>query len=87
MNQRLIYPEIAKNNGVQGRVTLKFIVDRQGKVTEVSVLHSVDPSLDKEAVRVVSMSPNWTPGKNKGKAVSVMYVFPVIFNLQYGSWR
>ena len=87
VNQRLIYPEIAKNKGVQGRVTLKFIVDRQGKVTDVSVLHSVDPSLDKEAVRVVSMSPNWTPGRNKGKAVSVMYVYPVIFNLQYGSWR
>lgn len=87
VNQRLTYPEIAKNKGVQGRVTLKFIVDKQGKVTDVSVLHSVDPSLDKEAVRVVSMSPNWTPGKNKGKAVSVMYVFPVIFNLEYGSWR
>ena len=82
MNQRLIYPEIAKNKGVQGRVTLKFIVDKQGKVTDVSVLHSVDPSLDKEAVRVVSMSPHWTPGKNKGKAISVMYVFPVIFNLR-----
>lgn len=82
VSQRLIYPEIAKNKGVQGRVTLKFIVDKQGKVTDVSVLHSVDPSLDKEAVRVVSMSPHWTPGKNKGKAISVMYVFPVIFNLR-----
>ena len=87
VNMRLVYPETAKNKGVQGRVTLKFIIDKEGKVRDVSVLNSVDPSLDKEAVRVVSMSPNWTPGKNKGKTVSVMYVFPVIFNLEYGSWR
>ena len=63
VNQRLVYPEIAKENGVQGRVTLQFTVEKDGTVTKVKVLRGVDPSLDKEAVRVVSMSPKWKPGK------------------------
>ena len=57
VNSRLVYPEIAKENGVQGRVTLQFTVEKDGTVTKVKVLRGVDPSLDKEAVRVVSMSP------------------------------
>ena len=59
VNSRLEYPEIAKENGVQGRVTLQFTVEKDGSVTKVKVLRGVDPSLDKEAVRVVSMSPKW----------------------------
>ena len=82
VNSRLVYPEIAKENGVQGRVTLQFTVEKDGTVTKVKVLRSVDPSLDKEAVRVVSMSPKWKPGKQRDRAVPVTYTFPVIFQLR-----
>jgi protein TonB len=82
VNERLVYPEIAKENGVQGRVTLQFTVEKDGKVTGVKVLRGVDPSLDKEAVRVVSMSPKWKPGKQRDRAVKVTYTFPVIFQLR-----
>ena len=68
VNSRLQYPEIAKENGVQGRVTLQFTVEKDGTVTKVRVLRGVDPSLDKEAVRVVSSSPKWKPGKQIGRA-------------------
>ena len=82
VNSRLQYPEIAKENGVQGRVTLQFTVEKDGTVTKVRVLRGVDPSLDKEAVRVVSMSPKWKPGKQRDRAVPVTYTFPVIFQLR-----
>ena len=82
VNQRLVYPEIAKENGVQGRVTLQFTVENDGSVTKVKVLRGVDPSLDKEAVRVVSQSPKWKPGKQRDRAVPVTYTFPVIFQLR-----
>lgn len=82
VNQRLVYPEIAKENGVQGRVTLQFTVEKDGSVTNVKVLRGVDPSLDKEAVRVVSSSPKWVPGKQRDRAVKVTYTFPVIFQLR-----
>ena len=82
VNERLVYPEIAKENGVQGRVTLEFTVEKDGSISKVKVLRGVDPSLDKEAVRVVSMSPKWTPGKQRDRAVPVKYTFPVIFQLR-----
>lgn len=82
VNERLVYPEIAKENGVSGRVTLQFTVETDGRVTNVKVLRGVDASLDKEAVRVVSMSPKWTPGKQRDRAVKVTYTFPVIFQLR-----
>lgn len=82
VNQRLVYPEIAKENGVQGRVTLQFTVEKDGRVTNVKVLRGVDSSLDKEAVRVVSSSPKWTPGRQRDRAVKVTYTFPVIFQLR-----
>ena len=82
MNSRLVYPEIAKENGVQGRVTLQFTVEADGRVTNVKVLRGVDESLDKEAVRVVSSSPKWKPGKQRDRAVKVTYTFPVIFQLR-----
>lgn len=78
----IVYPEIAKENGVQGRVTLQFEIGKDGTVTNVKVLRGVDSSLDKEAVRVVSNSPKWTPGKQRGKAVKVKYNFPVTFQLK-----
>lgn len=82
VNSKLQYPEIAKENGVQGRVTLQFTVNPDGFVSNVKVLRGVDSSLDKEAVRVVSMSPKWKPGKQRDRAVKVTYTFPVIFQLR-----
>ena len=82
VNQRLVYPEVAKENGVQGRVMLQFTVGTDGSVSGVKVLRGVDPSLDKEAVRVVSQSPTWTPGKQRDRKVKVTYTFPVIFQLR-----
>lgn len=82
VNSKLQYPEIAKENGVQGRVTLQFTVNPDGSVSNVKVLRGVDSSLDNEAVRVVSMSPKWKPGKQRDRAVKVTYTFPVIFQLR-----
>ena len=82
VNSRLVYPEIAKENGVQGRVTLQFTVNADGTVSNVKVLRGVDSSLDKEAGRVVSSSPKWKPGKQRDRAVKVTYTFPVIFQLR-----
>ena len=82
VNQRLVYPEIAKENGVQGRVMLQFTVAPDGSVTNVKVVRGVDSALDKEAVRVVSSSPKWTPGRQRDRAVKVVYTFPVIFQLR-----
>ncbi|HPK29952.1 MAG TPA: energy transducer TonB [Bacteroidales bacterium] len=82
VNSKLVYPELAKENGVQGRVTLQFTVYTDGSVRDVKVLRGVDASLDKEAVRIVSMSPKWTPGKQRERPVKVTYTFPVLFQLR-----
>ena len=82
VNKNLDYPEIAKENGVQGKVILQFTVNPDGSVSNVKVLRGVDSSLDKEAVRVVSKSPKWKPGKQRDRAVKVTYTFPVIFQLR-----
>ena len=79
---KIVYPEIAKENGVQGRVTLQFTIETDGSVKNVKVLRGVDSSLDKEAVRVVSSSPKWTPGMQRNKPVRVKYTFPVVFQLR-----
>lgn len=76
------YPEIAAENGISGRVYIQFCVNSKGDVVDVIVLRGVDSALDKEAVRVVSGSPKWTPGKQRGKAVKVQFTFPVNFVLQ-----
>lgn len=81
VNSHLEYPKEAKENGIQGRVTLQFTVEPDGRITDVSVLRGIDSSLDKEAVRVVSKSPRWSPGLHDGKPVRVTYTFPVIFQL------
>src|SRR5574344_1560585 len=82
VNGKLVYPEIAKENGVQGRVTLQFTVNADGSVSNVIVLRGVDSSLDKEAVRIVSSSPKWKPGRQRERPVKVTYTFPVIFQLR-----
>ena len=82
VNRHLRYPEIAKENGVQGRVTAQFTVDEEGQVTDVRILRGVDESLDKEALRVISLSPRWEPATRNGEPVSVTFTFPVIFGLR-----
>jgi len=82
VHERIIYPEIAKENGVQGRVVLSFIVDADGYVKNVTVLRGVDPSIDKEAVRVASSSPRWKPGRQRDRNVRVRYHFPLNFQLR-----
>ena len=76
------YPTVAAENGVQGHVVVGFVVERDGSITDVSVLRGVDPSLDREAMRVVKSMPRWTPGKQNGSAVRVKYQVPVAFRLQ-----
>ena len=82
VNQHLEYPEVARENGVSGRVMLQFTVNPNGSVTDVKVLRGVDPALDKEAVRVISSSPKWEPGRQRDRAVKVTYTFPVVFQLR-----
>lgn len=79
--KNLQYPESALNNGVQGQVVLKFVVERDGRVTDIQVLKKVDPALDKEAVRVLEKMPKWTPGKQRGKAVRSRFTLPVRFKI------
>ena len=76
------YPPIAQENGIQGRVIIAFVVERDGSVSDVHVAKSVDPALDKEAVRVVKSCPKWIPGKQNGSPVRVKYTVPVSFRLQ-----
>ena len=76
------YPVIAQENGIQGRVIVSFVVEKDGSVADATVVRGVDPSLDKEALRVVNAMPKWTPGKQRGKPVRVKYTLPVTFRLQ-----
>lgn len=76
------YPELAKENNIQGKVILRFCVTYKGKVDQVSVVRGVDPSLDEEAIRVIKMLPLWKPGKQGGKPVNVWYSVPISFQLK-----
>ena len=78
--QNMVYPVTAQENGVQGRVTVSFVVETDGSITDVKVARSVDPSLDREAMRVVKAMPKWTPGKKDGKPVRVKYTVPMVFH-------
>ncbi len=82
LGKNVKYPVVAQENGVQGRVVVSFVVERDGSITDVTVVRSVDPSLDKEAARVVASMPKWIPGKQNGSAVRVKYNVPVSFRLQ-----
>lgn len=81
LNQNIRYPAEAQDNCVQGRVVVSFVVGKDGHISDVTVLRSVDPSLDKEAVRVIRNMPRWTPGKQGGEPVKVRYNVPVSFRL------
>lgn len=80
--KNLKYPSVAQENGIQGRVMVSFVVNKDGSIVDPKIIRSVDPSLDKEAIRVVSSMPKWTPGKQRGKTVRVKYSLPVTFRLQ-----
>ena len=82
LQKAIKYPPVAEENGIQGRVICTFVVERDGSVTDVRIAKSVDPSLDKEAQRVVSAMPKWIPGKQNGQSVRVKYTLPVTFRLQ-----
>ena len=82
LNSNIKYPVVAQENGVQGRVVVSFVVEKDGSITDVRVVRSVDPSLDREATRVVKSMPHWIPGKQNGSAVRVKYNVPVTFKLQ-----
>lgn len=81
INQNVVYPEIAKENGIQGRVFVQFVVNQKGEVEQVKIVRGVDPSLDKEAVRVIQSLPKWTPGSQRGKPVKVSFTVPINFQL------
>lgn len=82
ISKMLQYPVIAQENGIQGKVVCSFIINQDGSVTDAEVVSGVDPSLDREALRIVSAMPKWTPGTQRGKAVRVKYTMPVTFTLQ-----
>ena len=82
LGSNIKYPAIAAENGIEGRVIVQFVVERDGSVSGVHVVRGVDPSLDKEATRVVAQMPKWIPGKQNGSAVRVKYTVPVTFRLQ-----
>lgn len=83
LSENVKYPVIAQENGIQGRVICQFVVNKDGAIVDVEVVRSGgDPSLDKEAIRVIKSMPKWTPGKQRGKAVRVKYTVPVNFRLQ-----
>lgn len=82
LNENVKYPVVAQENGVSGRVIVSFVVERDGSITDVQVVRSVDPALDKEAARAVKSMPKWIPGKQNGQAVRVKYNVPVLFRLQ-----
>ncbi len=82
LSDNIRYPVIAQENGIQGRVICNFVVERDGSITDVQVVRGVDPSLDREAVRVIQQMPRWKPGKQRGQAVRVRFTLPVVFRLQ-----
>ncbi len=81
LKDNLKYPILAQENGISGRVFVAFVVERDGSITDVKVARSVDPSLDKEAVRVVKSMPKWNPGKQRNKPVRVAFTVPINFTL------
>ena len=82
ISENIKYPVIAQENGIQGRVICPFVVNKDGSIVDITVVRGVDPSLDKEAIRVIKSMPTWKPGKQRGKPVRVKYTLPIVFRLQ-----
>ena len=85
LQQNIKYPKEAQEQGKQGRVIVQFVVNKDGSICEDTIIRSVDPQLDAEAIRVIRSMPNWTPGKQKGEPVRVRFTIPVTFRLQGGT--
>lgn len=81
ISDNLKYPVLAKQNRIQGKVFVSFVVGKRGEVKYISILRGIDPILDKEAIRVIGLSPKWKPGKHNDKCVNVLYIMPIIFKL------
>ena len=82
ISKNIRYPVVAEENGIQGRVLVSFIIEKDGSLTDFVIEKSVDPSLDKEAIRLVRSMPKWNPGKKDGQSVNVKYTLPITFRLQ-----
>jgi protein TonB len=81
LQQNIKYPEQAQKDSIQGRVIVQFVINKMGQVTDPTIMRSVSPELDAEALRVTNAMPLWTPGKQKGKAVNVKFTLPITFKL------
>ncbi len=82
LGKNLKYPELAKSTGISGKVFVQFVVDKNGKIKNVEIIHGINPLLDKEALRVIEAMPDWKAGKQHGKSVSVIYNLPISFKLK-----
>lgn len=82
--ENIIYPEVAVNNHIRGRVTVRFYVNKEGVISDVKIMKGIPdcPECDKEVIRVVKLMPNWIPGKNLGEPIDSYYILPVIFYIQ-----
>ena len=81
IRQNLRYPRVAEENGVEGRVTVSFVVNRDGEIVDIEIMRGVDRHLDAEAIRIVRAMPRWNPGEQRGKPVRVKFVLPIVFRL------
>ena len=81
ISQRLMYPKSAQELGIEGRVTLRYVIDKDGTVKNVEVVKSVDPACDREAMRVIKGMPKWTPAQKDGVSVATYYTIPILFKL------
>jgi protein TonB len=82
VQQNIVYPQVAAENGLEGKVIVQFAVNSKGNVVDIKILRGLHPEVDKEVIRVLQSSPKWTPGKQGGKAVKQQFVVPIIFKLQ-----
>lgn len=82
ISENLKYPIVAQESGIQGRVTIRFVVTKTGEISDVTVVRGIDPSCDKEAMRVVKAMPKWIPGKQNGLNVPVYFTLPIVFKLK-----
>jgi len=81
INQNLSYPRLAIEHGIEGTVIVSFVINREGKISNVEILRGVDPLLDNEAAKVIASSPDWTPGRQRGRPQNVRFTFPVRFTI------
>ena len=81
VQKNIKYPSVAANNGIEGTVFIKFVVNKDGSISDIEIMRGVDPALDNEAKRVIRNAPEWDPGKQRGKPVRVQFTIPIVFKL------